>query len=263
MADDPKSRLTRLRKEPPPLVPVTVIERVALSPRLVRVTVEGAGLCDLVVEQAASSVRLLVPTPGSDELVIPEWNGNEFLLPDASRPVLRTFTPLRVDNAAGRLDLEIVRHPGGAVAGWAESAHPGAPAAISGPGNGFELPDGVTTLLALGDETALPAIRQLLATIPPEVHVHAHVEVVRPDAIIDLEVPDGSATIDWHITDDGDVPGAKLVAMARSIDALTATTHVWAAGEASAMQAIRTHLFKELEIDRSGATVRGYWKPAR
>ena len=46
--------------------------------------------------------------PDGDELVLPEWNGNEFLRSDGTRPVIRTFTPLHQEPE--RLDLDIVLH---------------------------------------------------------------------------------------------------------------------------------------------------------
>ncbi len=254
---DRLERLRKLRREPP-LQPVEVLERVERSPRLLRITLIGDSLKTLEVDQPAASVRLLVPGPGDDELEMPTWDGNEFLLADGSRPLLRTFTPLRVDNDAGRMDLEIVRHDGGAVSRWAETASPGDPAAINGPGRGFDLPDGITRLLLLGDETAMPAVAQLMEWMPDEVETEAHVEVITHDAVVTM--PDDEA-VTWHVCEP---PGAALVEVARSLTAedLPDTTHLWAAGEASAMQAIRNHLFDDLGLARSRATVRGYWKPA-
>lgn len=260
--DDQAARLARIRREPPPLQPVVVVERVELTPRMLRLTFEGDGLRELIVDQPAASVRLLVPSPGSDELVIPDWNGNEFLLPDGERPALRTFTPLRVDNDAGRLDLDVVRHPGGAVSEWAEGVAAGAPAAISGPGAGYGIPTAADRLIVLGDETALPAITQILATAPVDLAIEAHVDVVDEAAVIDIAHRSGD-TVEWYVSDVGAVPGGQLVRVVQSIDDLADGTDVWAAGEASAMQAIRTHLFDTLGVTRRRATVRGYWKPAR
>src|SRR3954470_7409286 len=123
----------RLRREPPRFRRVTVARVAPVTPRLVRVTFTGAELDGLVVEQPAASVRLLLPSPGRDELVMPAWNGNEFLLPDGTRPAIRTFTPLR---ASGReLDLAFVVHDGPGVASqWVTGAQAGDEAAVSGPG---------------------------------------------------------------------------------------------------------------------------------
>lgn len=257
---DRTDRLRKLRREPPPLLPVEVVERVERSVRLLRVTLAGDGLRSLVVDQPAASVRLLVPPPGDDDLEMPTWDGNEFLLTDGSRPLLRTFTPLRVDNERGSMDVEIVRHDGGAVSGWAETVGPGDPAAISGPGRGFDLPDDVNRLVLLGDETALPAVGQLMEWLPEQVEFEAHIEVITDTAVV--EMPGERDAARWHVATT-DPPGGALVEVARSLIELPDTAHVWAAGEASAMQAIRSHLFTDLCLPRSRATVRGYWKPAR
>lgn len=250
----------RVRKEPPPLVPVTVTRRRERSHRLLRLTLEGAGIHTMASE-AAASVRLLVPSPGTTELVMPEWNGNEFLLPDGERPALRTFTPLSSGHA-DQLDLEIVRHAGGVVSTWAEQCEAGATAALSGPGRGYEIDPDATTFHLFGDETALPAVGQLIERLPLAAVVDCHVEVVDKAAIVDLpEHP--NATITWHITGPGIGPGAKLVGAAGEIAALAPSELVWAAGEAATVQAIRNHLFKEIGVPRSQATIRGYWKPAR
>lgn len=262
MTDDRLARLTRLRREPPPLRPVVVAQRIELSPRLLRITLVGDRLADLVVDEPAASVRLLVPNRGTDQLVMPEWDGNEFLLPDGSRPALRTFTPLRVDNDTGRLDLEIVRHSGGAVSDWAEAVDVGAPAAISGPGTGFVYPDGARALIVLADETALPAAMQLAAMAPESLALTVHVEVISAEAVIDVERRSGDS-FEWHVTEAGATPGGRLVDIVRSLDHVPDGTDLWASGEASAMHAIRTHLFDTLGLARRRATVRGYWKPAR
>ena len=241
---------------------MTVVRRTEVSPRLLGLTFEGPDLADLVVDHPAASVRLLVPSPGSAEVVWPSWNGNEFLLPDGTRPALRTFTPRRLDRAAGRLELEVVRHPGGVVSDWAETVEPGARAAISGPGSGYEIEPDVARYLLLGDETALPAISQLLESLPTHASVEVHVEVVVAEAEIELPAHPG-ATVSWHVRPPGAAPGAPLVAVVAALDGVDPGTRVWAAGEAASMQAIRTRLFDALAVPRAQTTIRGYWKPPR
>ena len=253
--DDLKARLLAVRKPPPPLEPVTLVAREEVTPRLLRLRFEGDVLRRLDVPQVAMSVRLVVPWAGEDELVIPEWEGNEFLRADGSRPALRTFTPLDHDPDAGQLTLEIVRHDGGAVSAWAESAAIGARAALSGCSAGYDIPPEAEVLLVLGDETAIPAIRQIVAAAPDHVTLETHIEVVGESAVVDLPA-------EWHVTPHGESPGGQLAEVVESLEALGDGTYVWAAGEAGAMQRIRTHLFKRLGVDRGRAAIRGYWKPA-
>ena len=192
-AESERGRGRRLRREPPRFRRVEVRRADGVSPRLLRVTLAGDELADLVVDQPAASVRLLLPTPsstgGRTELVMPTWNGNEFLLADGRRPLLRTLTPRNVDAAALELDVDIVLHGGGAAETWATTARPGDPVAVSGPGRGYELDPDAPALLLAGDETALPAIGQLLEHVPAGLPVQVHVEVARPDARLDDLVP--------------------------------------------------------------------------
>jgi len=249
----------RTRRPPPPLLPIMVTDWAELSPRMLRLSFEGEGIRNLGVSDPAASVRLLVPMPGTTELVIPTWEGNEFLLPDGARPALRTFTPLHIDG--DRMDLEIVRHPGGAVSTWAEKANPGTKAALSGPGSGYEIDPGAKRFVLLGDETAIPAIRNLLETLPAHAEVEVHIEAVHSEA--ELELPSHpQSTINWHVRA-SEADDSPLVVSVGEWSDVSPSTRIWAGGEASTMQAIRRHLHQSLGVDRDHTSIRGYWKPPR
>ena len=251
------SELPRVRREPPPFRRVEVRRLEERTPRLTRVTLAGAELEGFAVDEPAASVRMLLPSPGSGELVIPEWQGNEFLLEDGSRPVIRTLTPRRVDPEGGELDVEIVRHGGGRASAWVAEAGPGAPAAVSGPGRGYTFDGEATELLLAGDETAIPAISQLLEVLPAGMTAQVQIEVADPVAELPLPAP-----ASWHVLPDGQAPGAALVQAVQGAD-LAPGTKVWAAGEAAAMQRIRKHVLDELGLPRSETWIRGYWKHGR
>jgi NADPH-dependent ferric siderophore reductase len=240
---------------------VTVTRVHKLTPRLTGVTFHGPDLEDLRIDEPAASVRLLLPSPGTDELVMPEWNGNEFLLPDGTRPAIRTLTPRRFDADARELDVEIVLHETGVASAWARAASPGDPAAISGPGRGYTIDPDAPSFFLAGDETAVPAISQLLEALPPEKPVDVHIEVAHPDARIELpHHPHLTAT--WHDLSPGAQPGDALVDAVRQAD-LVPSVRVWVAAEAAAVQKIRRHLFDDRGLTRSQTTVRGYWKHGR
>ncbi len=253
-----KDRLVRLRREPPSFRRVTLAGKQALSPRMIRVTLEGDDLEGLVIAEPAASVRLLVPSPGSPQLVMPEWNGNEFLLADGSRPAIRTFTPPFKTANERAIDLDLVLHDGGAASDWAAAAEAGAEAALSGPGRGYDVDADATRFLLVGDETAIPAIRQLLTVLPSGADVVVHVEVAMPEARVDLGAS-SSIDLTWHDLPAGASPGDTLVAAVEAA-ALGDGVLVWAAGEAAAVHRIRGHLFGPAGLPRSAATVRGYWK---
>ena len=253
--------VARARREPPRFRRLAVRRVQRLSPRLGRITLAGSELEGLTVEHPAASVRLLLPSTGTQDLVVPTWNGNEFLRPDGRRPTIRTFTPRRVDLEAQELDLEIVIHGDGAASEWAGRAEPGDPAAISGPGRGYSIDGEAPAFFLAGDETAIPAISQLLETLPADKRVRAHIEVARPDAR--LVLPDHPrATVEWFDLRAGASPGDALVAAVRGVD-LAVGTQVWVAGEAAAVQRIRRHLFEDVGLPRAQVSARGYWKAGR
>jgi NADPH-dependent ferric siderophore reductase len=258
MTDGGQAR-ARVRREPPQFRSVAVERVERLGPRMVRVTFAGPELESLTVEDPAASVRLLLPSPGTTELVVPTWNGNEFLLPDGRRPVIRTFTPRRAEGQ--ELDLDVVVHGGGVASEWAAEAEPGQAAAISGPGRGYAIDDEAPAYLLAGDETAIPAISQLLEALPARMPVQVHIEVGHPDGRLALPDHPG-ATVGWHDLPPGAPPGEALFSAVRDAD-IAPGTRVWAAGEAAGVQRIRRHLFDERELARAQAAVRGYWKRGR
>jgi NADPH-dependent ferric siderophore reductase len=249
------------RREPPPFRMVTLLHKKQLSDRMIRVTLTGEDLRGLEVDEPAASVRLLLPPPGQTELVMPRWNGNEFLMEDGSRPAIRTFTPRRLDQAGLQLDIDMVIHDGGLASEWATSAAVGYPAAVSGPGRGFRASGDVPAFVLGGDETAIPAISQLLETIDPIKAIQVHVEIAVRQARLSLP-GHPQATVDWHVLGPEAPPGRALVAALEHAE-FPADAHIWCAGEAASMHAIRNHLFKERGLPRSQATVRGYWKAGR
>ena len=252
--------ITELRREPPPFRRATVTAIVDLSPHLRRLTFGGDELEGLVIDEPAASVRLLIPSRGTDELIMPEWRGNEFLLPDGRRPLIRTFTPRHLRSDPSELDLDVVLHGDEGASGWAAGVQVGDPAAVSGPGRGYEIDPTADPLLLVGDETAMPAIAQLLEVVPAGTRIVAHVEVARSDARIDLP-NHPRASITWHDLPAGAPPGAALLAALEAED-IGPGARVWAAGEAAGVQRIRKHL-RTRNVDRAHTTVRGYWKVGR
>jgi NADPH-dependent ferric siderophore reductase len=255
------SEALRVRREPPAFRRLAVARTDRRTPHLVRVTLTGAELAGFEPPLPAGSVRLLIPDAPGAELIVPVWNGNAFFHVDGRRPVIRTLTPLRHDPAVNELDVDIVLHGAAPLSDWAVDAQPGDPAAISGPGRGYTIDPNVSRYVLAGDESALPAIGQLLAALPPGAAVTVIAEVANADARVPL--PDHpNADLRWVDRREGAAPGAALVEAVFG-SSITREARVWAAGEAAAVQRIRRHVFGELGISRGQASVRGYWKHGR
>lgn len=243
----------RIRREPPPFRRVTVVQAEQPTRWLRRITLGGPEFSGMDVADLAASVRLLLPGPAG--LVMPSWAGNEFLLPDGMRPVLRTMTPRFQWSDA--LAIDVVLHETGAASDWARKVAPGSEVALSGPGRGSAPDPGSGPLLIAGDESAVPAIAQLLENLPARDRIDVLIETDHADDPAPLpQRPDTS--IAWLMQSAGTPPGTALVGAVQEAD-LSGDVRIWAAGEAAAMQRIRRHL-AECEIPRPQTTVRGYWK---
>ena len=131
-------------------------------------------------------------------------------------------------------------------------------AAISGPGRGYVADPDASSFVLVGDESAVPAVSQLLATLPTDRPVRAGIETRSPEAIRVLpERPE--SRVEWRVLPEGAPPGSQQFEYVRSTT-LEPGVRIWAAGEAAAMQRIRRHLFDDRGVDRSHTMVRGYWK---
>lgn len=261
-ADDTREvAATRVRRAPPRFLRAAVKVTTLRGARLVRVTLAGPELGEMEVPQPAGSVRLLLPSSGADELIMPVWDRNIFRLPGGGRPVLRTLTPVRFDPAAGELDVEIVLHGSGVAADWARVARPGDPVAVSGPARGYTIDPAAPAFVLAGDETAFPAIGQIVEQLPPGARVEAHLEVGDPAGRVELP---GHPNLDvtWHVMPAGATPGEAMAAAVETAE-IGEGTRVFAAGEAAAVQRIRRHLFDVRGLPRAQVTGRGYWKHGR
>ncbi len=260
MSSDMSEAGVPARREPPPFRRARVRNVDRLSPRMRRIVLGGPELEGMEINEPAASVRLLLPPRGEETIVMPEWKGNQFELPNGERAPIRTFTPRYFDTDQFELTLDIVVHEGGAASDWAVSAEEGDEVAVSGPGRGYQVDTGASGYLLAGDETALPAISQLLEVLPREAPVSVHVEIADPSARLDLP-PHPEAEVTWHELPPGLDDGDALVAAVEVIEEVPDV--VWVAGEAASVQRIRKHLFDARGIPRSAATVRGYWKKGR
>ena len=259
-SDDTAAARQRIRREPPRFRRVGVRSKRLLSERMLRIVLGGDELDGFAIESPASSVRLLLPAPGADALEMPTWTGNQFELATGERAPIRTFTPRAFDAERRELTLDVVLHEHGAATDWARRTETGDEAAISGPGRSETLDPDARSFLLAGDDSAIPAVAQLLEWIGDDRTIDVHIEIAHPDAR--FELPDHPrATITWHDAAAGATPGSSIVEVVRHLDELPDA--VWVAGEAAAVQRLRTHLFDERGRTRKSVTARGYWKLGR
>lgn len=243
------------RRRPPRPVEVRSVER--LTARLVSVVVGGESLRGLQVDIPAAHVKVLLPGPDGGPPALPQPGPGGPVWPaDAQRPVVRTYTPRRVDADAGTMELQFVLHGEGPAARWAGGARVGDQLAVAGPGGRFSLDLTGTRWWTAADESALPALCTVLEALPGDAEAEVHVEVDGPADEIPLPGPPGT-TVTWHHRAAGRF-GMALEEAAQATE-LPAGTQVWVAGEATAVRRIRRHVL-DAGVPVTAMTTRGYWR---
>lgn len=212
------------------LTEVEAVEVERLSPSFVRVTFAGAELAEMGVDGPwlDQRIKLVLPEEGGElpslEGVGPDWYADWRALPPARRGHMRTYTVRDVQGygADTRLVVDFVVHedglagPGG---GWALRARPGDRIVLLAPRRGVPFggieftPSDASTLLLVGDETAVPAVAGILAGLGCDARGTAFLEV--PDAldIQDLPAPTG-IEVRWLVRGHREV-GSRLVPAVR------------------------------------------------
>ncbi|MGX9962922.1 siderophore-interacting protein [Roseomonas sp. F4] len=238
---------------------LVVLRTAAVTPGLRRITLggpEGAGL------SGGPNLKLLVPPRPGVALHLPPRgpDGKPVWVEEALKPAIRTYTVRRIDPEAGELDIDFVLHgEEGVASGWAGRARPGDEAGIAGLG-GRTVRPAARTLLA-GDHTALPAITNILAELPPEARGEAFIEVPGPEEEVALRHPQGLRVTWLHHGPHG---AGQSDALVRAVQALAIApgedVFAWVGAESAAARALRAHLRDVCGIDRRRMLVIGYWK---
>ncbi|MFJ7420531.1 SIP domain-containing protein [Streptomyces uncialis] len=194
--------------------------------------------------------------------VLPRQKFGSLDWPEDERPVAKDYTPVRFDPEAGEIDFDFVRHEGGIASSWAESVEPGSVTWIAGPKMSAGHPEGADWLLAIGDETALPAIGRWLAEMPGGTRARVLIEVGEDSHRQELPTR-ADAEIVWLSRDGAPAGTTDLLERAlRDLEWLPGTAFVWAAGESVTLKAIRRHLRVDREVPRELTDITGYWRRA-
>ena len=288
-----------------------------VAPHLRRITLVGDDLRRCHERCLDRRVKILLPRhPGDALRDLPrgeDWYADWLALPTDERPVMRTYTLGAVRPEVGEIDLDFVLHdePGPAGA-FAAGARPGDRLVVVGPvagcvaaadaGIGW-LPGRARQVLLVGDETAVPAIANIVGSLPRDTTGAVLVEVPADTDVPELDAPPGLAVT---VLARGEQPhGAQLVAAVRAscwspfdagerpavrhhspvdptktpsadpepgedsalwdtpTEPVTADHYAWLAGESTVITTLRRHLVRERGWPRDRVAFMGYWRAGR
>lgn len=249
-----------------------------VTPSLLCVTLTGSELGGFISASFDDHLKLLLPAPGTNELVLPVLTPNGLSHPDPARkPVARDYTPRRYDARAQELDIEFFLHEAGPASDWARNAQVGDTVGIAGPRGSFVVPDAFDWHVLIGDESALPAIARRFEELPEQAHIIALIEVDDEAGQIALAARANSQVTWVHrngvgagdarsATDAGSALGANtsdLPELAKAAARLTLPDgegFVWVAAESKVSRAVRTVMVERHGVDRPRIRASAYWK---
>lgn len=129
-----------------------------LTPRMRRITLGGPELKGFLSLGSDDHIKLLFACSPQEQAAL-DNPGKDL---DGVKPTLREYTPRRIEEVAGELDIDFVLHGDGPASTWAAQATVGQTLNIAGPRSSMVVPDMFDSYLLIGDETAIPAIARRL-----------------------------------------------------------------------------------------------------
>lgn len=258
---------------------VTLAARRRLSPSFVRITLVAPELRFCSPTLLDQRVKLLVGTGvGALASIGEDWYGSWTAMPDDARPAMRTYTLSAVRADAGEVDVDVVLHDHeGPVGAFAVGAPIGAECLLVAadarrPGHDEAgvawRPGDARDVLVVADETALPAVANIVATLPADATGHVVVEVPEAGDVRELGVPAGVA-VTWCVKADGRrapdavaFPAADVTEPEEDLlweEASGDGWYGWVAGEAGMVRQVRAAAHAS-GVPKGRIAFMGYWK---
>ncbi|GAT74363.1 siderophore-interacting protein [Microbacterium sp. HM58-2] len=258
------------------LIPLSVVRTERLSAHWMRVTLGGGEIERFRPMGFDQWFRLFLPIGGDAGLDRVPAKANrmfgylKFLrIPDGERPVMRNYSvrayrPATAD-AGAEIDVDFVLHgsaadgTAGPASRWAETCAPGEHVLIIDEGLTFNPQRGTDRVMLVGDETALPAIASICASLPATATGTAIIEVPAEEDALEFPRPAGVEVV-WITRPHSATPGTLALSALRETPLPDAPFHAYAAGEQALASGVRKHLVGERGVDRHSVSFCGYWK---
>lgn len=265
------AKTPRLLPENPRLFRARVLRTHRVTPSMQRVTVTGDDLHEFPFLGFDHWFRLFTQRPDQDAFRMPELDGRRWwpsflAIPEDVRPHCANYTVAAFRPDVAELDIDFVVHcdrdgePEGRAAIWACGARPGDELAMLDQGCIFDVPDDTSTVLVVAEETGLPGVVGIAASLPRDAVGRIIQEVPTIGDVRTLDAPAG-VTVTWVVRDETehDVPGrAALAELQRHVPA-DDRVYAFVVGESTLATEGRRHLHRA-GVPKSRITFSGFWK---
>jgi len=264
----------RLLPVNPRLFRARVVRTERVTPSMHRVTVTGDDLHEFGYLGFDHWFRLFMQHPHQDAFRLPELDGTKWwptflAIPEETRPHCANYTVAAFRPATAvtqaELDIDFVVHTSadgsleGRAAIWACTARPGQELAMLDQGCIFDCPDDASEVLVVAEETGLPGVVGIAASLPRDAVGRIIQEVPVAADIRPLDAPAG-VTVTWLVRDDlHAVPGAAALEELRRHTPTDEDAYAFVVGESTLATEGRRHLHRS-GLPKSRITFSGFWK---
>lgn len=248
-----------------PQIVLEVIERVRLTPHLVRIIAGGPGISAVADNGFTDAyTKMHFVPPGSDLTPPYDMAALREQLPIEQLPSVRTYSIRRFDLDAGQIWIDFVTHGDAGVAGpWAAAAEPGDPVVLGGIGGGYRPDESADWHLLVGDESAIPAIAAALEAMSEDAVGSVLLEVQNEHEHIDLTTPAGIEVTWLHRGEQEAGTTDLLIDAVRALAWRDGRVQVFAHGERGAMKQLRPYFVGERGLEREQLSLSAYWAYGR
>lgn len=265
------AKTPRLLPENPRLFRARVLRSERTTPSMQRVTVTGDDLAEFGYLGFDHWFRLFVQRPDQDAFRMPDLDGKKWwptflAIPEAVRPHCANYTVAEFRAGSREMDIDFVVHTGadgepeGRAAIWACAARPGDELAMLDQGCIFDVPEGTSEVVIAAEETGLPGVVGIAASLPRDTVGRIIQEVPTAGDVRELDAPVG-VTVTWIVRAETEhaVPGrAALAELQRHVPA-DEHGYAFVVGESTLATEGRRHLHRA-GLPKSRITFSGFWK---
>ena len=265
-----------VKPESAELIHLTMLRSEQLSAHWIRVTLGGGEIEKFRPMGFDQWFRLFLPIGGDAGLDRVPAKANKMFgylkflrIPDGERPVMRNYSVrayrAATADAGAEIDVDFVLHgsaadgTAGPASRWAETCRPGEHVLIIDEGLTFNPQRGTDRVLLVGDETALPAIASISASLPSDAAGLAIIEVPTREDALSFPHPAGLEVV-WIVRPHEAAPGSLALETLGRTALPEAPFHAYAAGEQALASGVRKHLVGERGVDKNAVSFCGYWK---
>ena len=261
------------------LLHLTVLRTQRLSSHWMRVTLGGGDIDRFAPMGYDQWFRIFLPLGGDEGLERLPAKAHKLVgylrylrIPNGVRPVMRNYSVRAFRAGTGgtdaELDVDFVLHgsaaegTAGPASRWAETCGVGESVVIIDEGLAFNPARGTDRVLLVADETGLPAIASICATLPEDAVGLAIVEVPTAEDALDFDRPKG-VEVRWIVRHPADKPGEPALSALTALSPVelpASPFHAYIVGEQSLPTGARRHLVNDRRIDRDLVSFCGYWR---